>query len=218
LLVSDDDGVMTPWPDADVEADTNWDERAPAPRGGVEYAALHNAQRLLQDRLAGAALPPALAKDVTEQLLDLTELLAAHQVGEPDRHDGWRPDLAGRGHPLLPPYFIEEEAETRLSGRVTFTRFYLGGNGAAHGGAHPLLFDDVLGRVMNHHQPSVARTAFLKVNYRRVTPLDVELSFEATRDRVDGRKRWGSARLFDSSGALLSDAEGLFLQLLPGQA
>jgi acyl-coenzyme A thioesterase PaaI-like protein len=119
---------------------------------------------------------------------------------------------------MLPPYFIDEETESTLSGRVTFTRFYLGGNGAAHGGAHPLLFDDVLGRVMNHHQPSIARTAFLKVNYRRVTPLDVELSFEATRDRVDGRKRWGSARLFDSSGALLSDAEGLFLQLLPGQA
>ncbi len=161
---------------------------------------------------------PDVAKEATERLLDIVELLAAHQVSEADRHDGWRPDLAGRGHPLLPPYFIDEETDAALSGRVTFTRFYLGGNGAAHGGAHPLLFDDVLGRVMNHHQPSVARTAFLKVNYRQVTPLDVELRFEATRDRVDGRKRWGSARLFDASGALLSDAEGLFLQLLPGQA
>lgn len=213
-----DDSVMTPWPDADVESDANWDERAPAPRGGTEYAAMHNAQRLLQDRLAGAALPPAVAKEVTEQLLDVAELLAAHQVGEPDRHDGWRPDLPGRGLPLLPPYFIDEETDDRLTGRVTFTRFYLGGNGAAHGGAHPLLFDDVLGRVMNHHQPSVARTAYLKVNYRRITPLDVELHFDASRDRVDGRKRYGSARLFDASGALLSDAEGLFLQLLPGQA
>jgi hypothetical protein len=216
--MSDEDGVMTPWPDADVESDANWDERAPAPRGGVEYAALHNAQRLLQDRLSGAALAPDIAKEITEQLLDVAELLGAHQVSEADRHDGWRPDLAGRGHPLLPPYFIDDEADAKLSGRVTFTRFYLGGNGAAHGGAHPLLFDDVLGRVMNHHQPSVARTAFLKVNYRQVTPLDVELRFEATRDRVDGRKRWGSARLFDPSGAVLSDAEGLFLQLLPGQA
>jgi acyl-coenzyme A thioesterase PaaI-like protein len=216
--MDDDDAVMTPWPDADVESDANWDERAPAPRGGVEYAALHNAQRLLQDRLAGAALSPAVAKSITDQLLDVADVLAGHQVGEPDRHDGWRPDLPGRGHPLLPPYFIDEESDDKLSGRVTFTRFYLGGNGAAHGGAHPLLFDDVLGRVMNHHQPSVARTAFLKVNYRRVTPLDVELYFEASRDRIDGRKRWGSARLFDADGALLSDAEGLFLQLLPGQA
>lgn len=216
--MSDFDGVLNPWPEADVRADTDWDERAPAPRGGAEFAELHRAQRLLQDRLAGAVLPPAQAKELTEQLLDLCDVLAGHQVPEHERYDGWRPDLPGRGLPLLPPYFVDDESETTLSGRVTFTRFYLGGNGAAHGGAHPLLFDDVLGRVMNHHQPGVARTASLKVNYRRVTPLDVELRFEASRDRVSGRKRWGSARLFDPFGALVSDAEALFLQLMPGQA
>jgi hypothetical protein len=215
--MSEFDEVTTPWPDVDVPADPDWEAPARNPRGGVEYAALHHAQRLLQDRLAGAAVPPALAKDLTEQLLDISEMLVDHQMAEPDRVDGWRPDLPGRGHPLLPPYFIDDEGESTLSGRVTFTRFYLGGNGAAHGGAHPLLFDDVLGRVMNHHQPGVSRTAFLKVNYRRVTPLDVELRFEASRDSVDGRKRWGSARLFDQTGTLLSDAEALFLQLLPGQ-
>jgi acyl-coenzyme A thioesterase PaaI-like protein len=213
-----EDQVMTPWPDADVRADTDWDERAPAPRGGVEFAELHRAQRLLQDRLTGAALPAELAKEVCEQLLDLADLLADRQVPEADRYDGWRPDLPGRGHPLLPAYFVDTEDESTLTGRVTFTRFHLGGNGAVHGGVHPLLFDDLLGRVMNHHQRGVARTASLKVNYRRVTPIDVELRFEASRDRVEDRKRWGSARLFDPSGALLSDAEALFLQLLPGQA
>jgi acyl-coenzyme A thioesterase PaaI-like protein len=212
------DEVMTPWPEADVTADSDWDERAPAPRGGVEFAELHRAQRLLQDRLTGAVLPPAAAKELTGQLLELCDLLAAHQASEADRQDGWRPDIPGRGHPLLPPYLVEDETETTLTGRVTFTRFYLGGNAAAHGGAHPLLFDDLLGRVMNHHQPGVARTASLTVNYRRVTPLDTELRFEASRDRVDGRKRWGSARLFDPAGTLLSDASALFLQLLPGQA
>jgi hypothetical protein len=70
---------------------------------------------------------------------------------------------------------------------------------------------------MNLHQPGVSRTASLTVNYRRITPLDVELRFAASRDRVEGRKRWGSARLFDPSGTLLSDADALFLQLLPGQ-
>jgi hypothetical protein len=71
---------------------------------------------------------------------------------------------------------------------------------------------------MNHGQKGISRTAYLTTNYRRVTPLDVELRFEASRDRVDGRKRWGSARLFAPDGVLLSDADGLFLQLLPGQA
>jgi hypothetical protein len=63
----------------------------------------------------------------------------------------------------------------------------------------------------------VARTAYLHVNYRRITPIGVELTFEATRDRVDGRKRWGSARIFDPAGALISDFDALFLELLPGQ-
>jgi hypothetical protein len=70
---------------------------------------------------------------------------------------------------------------------------------------------------MNHNQPGVSRTASLTVNYRRITPLDVELRWEASRDRVEGRKRWGSARLFGPAGDLLSDADGFFLQLLPGQ-
>jgi acyl-coenzyme A thioesterase PaaI-like protein len=211
------DEVLNPWPDPPREAKA-WDEAPAGPRGGAEFAALHAAQRLVQDRLTGAALPAPMAKEVTEQLLDLADLLAEHQMAEPDRIDGWRPDLPGRGHPLLPPYVIDEETEATLAGRVRFTRFYLGGNGAAHGGAHPLLFDDVLGRVMNHNQPGVSRTASLTVNYRRVTPLDVELRWEASRDRVEGRKRWGSARLLNAAGDLLSDAEGLFLQLLPGQA
>jgi hypothetical protein len=213
----DRDEVMTPWPDVDVPAEFDRAEADGSPRGGAEYADLHHTQRLLQDRLAGAALPAALAKDLTEQLRDIAELLADYQVAEHDRMDGWRPDLPGRGHPLLPPYVIDGETETTLAGRVTFTRFHLGGNAAAHGGAHPLLFDDVFGRVMNHHQPGVARTAYLKVNYRQVTPLEVELRWEVSRDRVEGRKRWGSGRLFGPSGVLLSDAEALFLQLLPGQ-
>jgi hypothetical protein len=210
------DEQMTPWPDADDGG--RWPDLEPAaPRGGVEYAELHAAQRLLQNLLAGATPPAEIVKDVTERLLEVADALAAHQVPEPDRWDGWRPDLPGRGHPLLPPYFIDGETESTVHGRVTFPRFYLGGNGAAHGGAQPLLFDDVLGRVMNHHHDGAARTAFLKVSYRRITPLDVELSFDASVDSVDGRKRWGTARLRDADGQVLADAEALFLELLPGQ-
>jgi hypothetical protein len=207
---------MHPWPENDGMMSVS--RQAPAPRGGSEYAGLHLAHRRLSDAVAGAALPPEAATQITDRLDELTALLSAYRVPEPDRHDGWRPDLPGRGMPLLPPYYVDEERDSWLRGRVRFTRFYLGGNGAAHGGAHPLLFDDVLGRVMNHNQPGVARTAYLKVNYRRVTPIDVELTFEVSRDRVEGRKRWGSGRLFDDTGAVLSDAEALFVQLQPGQA
>lgn len=210
--------TMHPWPEND---DLNLHAEVPEDaglRGGVEYEPLHLAQRLLLDRLASSALPADAARDVIARLGELAEIAEAHQVSEAERIDGWRPDLPGRGNALFPPYFIDDEQDCSLSGRVTFTRFFLGGNGVAHGGTQPLLFDEVLGRVANRGLPGVARTAFLKVNYRRVTPIDVELHFEATIDSTDGRKRWGSGRLYDADGALLSDAEALFLQLLPGQA
>jgi acyl-coenzyme A thioesterase PaaI-like protein len=211
------DELMTPWPEPELDPAAAHSKAAEL-RGGAEYAELHTAQRLLQDRLAGARLPGPLAKEITERLHELNEQLAAYQVPEPDRVDGWRPDLPGRGLPLLPPFVIDEEDERSLRGRVTFTRFYLGGNGAAHGGSQPLLFDDLLGRVVNHHQDGVARTASLTVNYRRVTPLDVELTVEGSLDRIDGRKRFASARLFDPAGVLLSDCAAMFLRLLPGQS
>lgn len=204
-----------PWPDDETLIEIVAKAR---PRGGDSYRDLHAAHRLLQDRLAGAAVPPERAAEITRRLSEAADLLAEFQVPESDRLDGWRPDLPGRGEPLLPPYVIEEENDRLIRGRVTFTRFYLGGNGAAHGGTPPLLFDDVLGKVVNyHHSEGVARTAYLTVNYRRIVPIGAELRWDATVDRVEGRKRWGSARLVDGDARLLSDAEGLFLTLLPGQ-
>jgi acyl-coenzyme A thioesterase PaaI-like protein len=206
----------SPWPDDETAGAS--DAREAEPRGGAAYEALVAAQRRLQDRLAGAALPADRIDDVTAQLTALADLLEDHQVAEADRADGWRPDLPGRGHPLLPPFIVDEEDDTMMRGRVTFTRFYLGGNGAAHGGATPLLFDDLLGKVVNfHHAEGVARTAYLKINYRSIARIDEELHFDATIDKVEGRKRWGSARLNNANGELVADAEGLFVKLRPGQ-
>lgn len=214
-MTLDDDGLMTPWPDTPLEAG---EQRVRELRGGAAFARLLAAQRLVQDRLTGASLPDEVADDIAERLEELCAELEPHQVRELDRVDGWRPDLPGRGMALLPPFTIDEEADGLLRGRVSFTRFHLGGNGAAHGGTHPLLFDDLFGRVANHHQDGVARTASLTVDYRRVTPVGVELHFDCTLDRIDGRKRYCSGRLTSADGRLLSEASALFLRLMPGQA
>jgi acyl-coenzyme A thioesterase PaaI-like protein len=204
-----------PWPD-----DQTLQELVTSahPRGGDAYAELLAANRRLQDALSGASLPDAEIVDVTERIEGISALLADFQVPEAERVDGWRLDLPGRGHPLLPPFVVEHETPGAMSGHVTFTRFYLGGNGAAHGGATPLLFDDLLGKVVNfNHRDGVARTAYLTVNFRSIARIGERLLFDVTVDRTEGRKIWGSARLTTEDGTLVADAEGLFVRLRPGQ-
>jgi acyl-coenzyme A thioesterase PaaI-like protein len=111
---------------------------------------------------------------------------------------------------------LDEQSEGLVKGRATFRNFHLGGNNAAHGGTVPLLFDEVLGRLSNSGFSKVARTAFLKVNYRGITPIGIDLNLDATMDRIEGRKRWASGRIFDGD-ALIADAEGLFVELKDGQ-
>ena len=210
------DEPLTPWPEPQDERWARLHDMS-IPRGNPEYGALLAALRTLQDRVAGGTPPPELAVRLAAQLREVSAALDVYQADEAHRWDGWHGELPGRGLPVLPPYVIDEQDETSLRGRVTFTRFYLGGNGAVHGGTPPLLFDDLFGRVSNHGYPGVARTAYLHVNYRHVTPLDVELRFTLRRDRVEGRKRWVSGQIERPDGTVACDAEGFFLQLLPGQ-
>lgn len=205
-----------PWPVEVLAAASGTTEPGP-PRGGDAFAALHLAQRRFNDLLSGAAPSDDLVERITAELASFADELVEQQVREGLRLDGWRGDLPGRGHPFLPPYTITAETDTTLTATVRFTRFYLGGNGAAHGGSQPTVFDDLLGRCVNNAQEGVARTAFLKVNYRKITPIDVDLTAEVSVDRVEGRKRWCSGRMWDPSGELLCDCEALFLALLPGQ-
>ena len=170
----------------------------------------------MQDRLASTNPPEAALVETAERLEQLADLLEPWVVPERQQIAGTRIDLPSRGLALLPPFTTDEELDDRMTGRVVFRRFYLGGNGAAHGGALPLLFDEVLGHLANNGERPPARTAYLHVNYRHITPIDVELRLEASVDREDGRKRWVTGRLYDGD-TLLSDAEGLFVELRPGQ-
>ncbi|MCW2495474.1 PaaI family thioesterase [Jatrophihabitans sp.] len=208
----------SPWADEETKL-ADWTQAVSEVRGGDEYIELIRLQRLVQDRVAGATYPGEALHTVTEKLRELADYLEPLQATEPERWDGWRTDIPGRALPIMPPYVIDEVAEDgkSLRGRVTFTRFYLGGNAAVHGGTHTLLFDDVMGHVTGRQRDGISRTAFLKVNFRRITPMDVELTFDATLDGVDGRKKWLTGRLYNPAGEVCSDAEALFLRLLPGQ-
>jgi acyl-coenzyme A thioesterase PaaI-like protein len=172
--------------------------------------------RELQDVVAGADPPVDVADETSAQLAAVIDALRPWVTSEPGRSAGVRRDLADQRNTLLPRFVIDETSPDHVIGRVTFTRFYLGGNGAAHGGAVPLMFDAILGRLANSGERSAARTAYLHVNYRKITPIGPELRVEGTVDREDGRKRYLSGRLLQD-GELVADAEGLFVMLLPGQ-
>jgi acyl-coenzyme A thioesterase PaaI-like protein len=185
-------------------------------RGGPHFSRLIAAVRALQDAVIEATAPDEVTLDAAERLERIVADLRPWAVGEWDRVAGRRPDLPGRGHPLLLPLVVDDQGDDYIRGRVTFRQYHLGGHGAAHGGTLPLLFDEVVGRLASARPPRRARTAFLTVNYRAITPLDTELRVEATLDKIEGRKRWASGRLYDGE-RLLADAEGLFVELRPGQ-
>jgi acyl-coenzyme A thioesterase PaaI-like protein len=185
-------------------------------RGGEPYAHFIDLFRTLQDKVVVSNPPEGVWDEAAARVQAAIDLLEPWAAPERERPAGSRIDLPGRGNPMLIPFLWDEVSPERTRGRATFRSFHLGGNSAAHGGTLPLLFDEVLGRAANTGFDHIARTAYLKVNYRKITPLDVELRVEGSVDRVEGRKRWASARLFHGE-TLIADAEGLFVELRPGQ-
>jgi acyl-coenzyme A thioesterase PaaI-like protein len=179
------------------------------------YGDMADTLRTLLDQIAGARPSVQLIEDATSQLRDLSRQFAKHQVDEGGQVSGRLVELAGRGQVMAPAIAVDEHTDARASGHVTFGRFYLGGNGAVHGGAIPLAFDELMGRLANTGR-SPSRTAYLHVNYRSITPIDKTLRIEASFHSEQGRKRVLRGVLRDGS-TVCADAEGLFVALRPGQ-
>jgi hypothetical protein len=179
------------------------------------YGELMDTLRTLLDQIAGSRPPGHLIEDATRQLTKLSEQFAACQTDERSQLFGRLVELPGRGQVMAPAIAVDEHTTDRASGHVTFGRFYLGGNGAVHGGAIPLAFDELMGRLANTGRPP-SRTAYLHVNYRSITPIDKTLRIEAYFHSEQGRKRilHGVIRHGDT---VCADAEGLFVALRPGQ-
>ena len=173
--------------------------------------------RRLQD-LAVSANPESGtwddAADRVEQLVkELEPFQAAEGVGPASRV----PSLAGAGSLLMPPWFVDRFEADGVELNVTFSRYHVGGNYAVHGGVLPLLFDSIFGMVIHASGQPISRTAYLHVEYRKVTPIDVQLTAKGRATKVEGRKTFVEAELFDPEGNPLAEANGLMIRLLPGQ-
>jgi acyl-coenzyme A thioesterase PaaI-like protein len=209
---SDDRETVEERPDVDP-----WHtRRRVVPVHSERFPELVTDARELYDRITGSNPPDDAVDAAIAHLRAANELLRPYEVPEFDAPAGKLDFADGRGQPLLLPLQFEVMTTDDVRARVRFPRAYLGGNTAAHGGTLPLLFDEVLGHLSNSGARPVARTAYLHVNYRKITPIDTDLVIEAHLEREEGRKRWVSGRLLHGD-TLLSDAEGLFVVLLPGQ-
>ena len=101
---------------------------------------------------------------------ELVKLLDPFEAGEGVGPANRVPSLPGSGSLLMPPYRVIKFDPDGVELSVQFSRFSVGGNYAVHGGVLPLLFDSVFGMVIHAAGRPISRTAFLHVDYRKVTP------------------------------------------------
>jgi len=121
--------------------------------------------------------------------------------------------LIGHANPLAPPIRIQaaEEGARTAGAEVYFGPAYEGPPGCVHGGFVAAAFDEVLGYV-NTLSGAPGMTAYLKVDYRRPTPLRTQLRFEAQLVRVEGRKKFTTGAVY-AGDTLTAEAEALFISI-----
>lgn len=100
--------------------------------------------------------------------------------------------------------------EDKVRSRHVFDARHVGAPGVAHGGAVATVLDDLFGFVL-YLVGDLAVTRHLEVGYRAPVLLDVPYVFEAGLDRREGRKLFVSARGVDEAGALVVEANALFI-------
>lgn len=182
---------------------------------GDGYALMISNLRSFLDHVAAARPDDATLTGLALDLASWRDRLAEVAVSERDQLFARRMDLPGRGQTMSPAFEVTDADSERVRGTVRYGRYFLGGNGAVHGGAVPLLFDEVFGRLANSGRPP-SRTAYLRTDYRAVAPVGEELVVESWMERIEGRKRFVRGTL-SHAGTLCAEAEALFVELLPGQ-
>ncbi|OBK18387.1 PaaI family thioesterase [Mycobacterium asiaticum] len=189
----------------------------PTKKGGPDYGRFVDAVRKLQDHARAVDAPDAVITEAANRLEELSALLAPFDADEWQSPSGRRMDLPVRGNILTVPMDAQKTADGRIEGQARFARFHLGRNGAVHGGALGLMFDSILGLTASVLTGSRRqRTAYLKVTYRSIVPIEKELQFSCGIDSVEGRKIFVSGQLTDGD-TLLTEADALFVRLKPGQ-
>jgi acyl-coenzyme A thioesterase PaaI-like protein len=202
--------------DPDYDHHGGFPEYAPAAPGPgfVRFVAT---MRRLQDLAVSADPADDVWADAADRVAALVELLEPSQASEGVAPAGRAPELPGMGSLLIPPWTLTRYAPDGVEMTGHFSRFHVGGNMAVHGGILPLLFDHTFGMIAHAAGRPISRTAFLHVDYRKITPIDVPLLVRGRVTSAEGRKAHVSAELVDGDDTVLAEGTGLMVRLLPGQ-
>ena len=173
------------------------------------------AMRRAQDLAVSAdATDWDLAADRVEELI---AFLAPHEAAGGVAPAGRVAGLPGAGSILMPPWEVRRFDSEMVEIGVQFSRYHVGGNNAVHGGMVAMMFDVMCGIIIHAIGRPISRTAFLHVDYRNVTPIDVPLTVRGWASKIEGRKTFVNCELTAAGGTLLAEANGLMVRLLPGQ-
>ena len=162
------------------------------------------------EELERAATAAAAFADRLDALPERTSSWEVSEAGLQPRDFVAFSPVSGPSNPMAPPLRMrivdDDDHEYRVVGEVVFGAAYEGPPWHVHGGMVAAMFDELLGFA----QLGPGFTAYLKVDYRKPTPLNRALELAAWVDHIDGRKRIirGTCML---DGVLLSEAEGLFI-------
>ena len=165
----------------------------------------------------------AVSADVTdwnvaaERVENLIAFLAPHEAPGGVAPAGRVASVPGAGSIMMPPWEVRRFDSEMVEIGVQFSRYYVGGNNAVHGGMVAMMFDVMCGIIIHAIGRPISRTAFLHVDYRNVTPINVPLIVRGWASKIEGRKTFVNCELTDAHGTLLAEANGLMVQLLPGQ-
>jgi acyl-coenzyme A thioesterase PaaI-like protein len=123
-----------------------------------------------------------------------------------------RSPLVGQANPLAPPAELAANDETgQIDGQVYFGPAFEGAPGCVHGGFVAALFDEALGMAcIFSGKPGM--TAWIKVSYRKPTPIETPLRLVARMDSIEGRKISNSGEIF-AGDVLVAEATGLFISI-----
>ena len=120
----------------------------------------------------------------------------------------------GPFNPIAPPLEVEVTTKGKYKEIRAFGKLdgvYVGPPDLVQGGVIALLFDDIMGSVLVVNNCG-AMTGTLEVRYERPTPIDKELIWTGKIEKIEGRKIYVSAELWESD-VKTAIAKGIFVKV-----